>query len=398
MSGPLAGLRVIDVANWLAAPAAAGLMSDLGADVIKVEPPSGDTYRGVLATMNPDAAVQAGWQNDNRGKRGVALDLERPEAQEVLLRLCDQADILITNFTPDRARRYGLTAEAVRARNPRIIFTSFSGYGNVGPDANRLGYDFLAFWARSGIMATIGDVSGPPVPPIAGQGDHTTTLNILAAVLVALRLRDQTGEGQLVEVTLQHTGVWTISNQVQGALLGDEPTPRNNRQAPTNPLSNTYPTADGRWMMFTIPQVDRDWPRFARALGHPEWAEEFPDYASVTTNAATLRERLEARFREQPLDYWRERLDAESLLWAPAAELAEVAADPQLRANGAFETVEHPVAGTIEMVAAPFRIAGADIRVRRSAPGIGEHTFEVLADYGFTPDEIAELAANRAFG
>jgi crotonobetainyl-CoA:carnitine CoA-transferase CaiB-like acyl-CoA transferase len=398
VTAPLEGLRVIDAANWLAAPAAAGLMADMGADVIKIEPPTGDTYRFVLRNQNPDGPVLAGWQNDNRGKRGVALDLDKPAAREVLLTLCEQADVLITNFIPSRVERYGLSYEAVRARNPRIIYTAFSGYGTRGPDANRLGFDFLAFWARSGIQSMIGDASAPPVSSLPGQGDHTTSLNILAAVLVALRLRDQTGEGQRVEVSLQQTGIWTLSNQVQSALIGEEAQPKHDRTAPANPIVNTYPTRDGRWVNLTMPQLGRDWPRFCAAIERTEWAEEFPDFDAVSEHAPELRERIEARFAEEDLAVWRERLDAADLLWAPDASIEEVVGDPQLREMDAFETVEHPKAGRIEMVSAPFHIDGADIRVRRSAPDVGEHTFEVLTEAGFSADEIATFGEQGAFG
>ena len=353
-------------------------MADMGADVIKVEPPTGDTYRMVQRTAAPDRPAYAGWENDNRGKRGVALDLDTAAGREAMHALTDRADVLITNFTPSRAERYGLTYELLRARNPRLIYTAFSGYGTRGPDANRLGFDFLAFWARSGLQSIIGEASAPPVQPLTGQGDHTTTLNILAAVLLALRMRDQTGEGQRVEVTLQHTGLWVISNHVQNVLLGNPQPPKINRLSPTNPLGNTYPTGDGRWVQMTNPQVERDWPRLCSALDHEEWAGEFPDFASVRAHAAEIRERIETRMLQEPLEHWRTRLDAEGVLWAPVATLDEVIADPQLRAMRAFETVEHPRAGSIEMISAPFTIDGADIHVRRPAPELGEHTFEVL--------------------
>lgn len=398
MTSPLDGLRVIDAANWLAAPAAAGLMADMGADVIKIEPPTGDTYRSVQRNAAPGRTVFAGWENDNRGKRGVALDLETEAAREVMLRLVEQADVLITNFTPSRAERYGLTYEMVRGRNPRIIYTAFSGYGTRGPDANRLGFDFLAFWARSGLQSLIGEASAPPVQPLPGQGDHTTTLNILAAVLVALRLRDQSGEGQRVEVTLQQTGMWVISNQLQNALLGNETPPKRDRVAPRSPIGNTYPTGDGRWVQMTNPQIDRDWPKLCRALDQEAWAEEYPDFAAVTEHATVLSERIEARMLEEPLDHWRQRFDAEGLLWAPVTTLDEVIADPQVREMGVFEEVDHPRAGRIEMVSVPFHIDGADIHVRRSAPEIGEHTFEVLSEIGFDADEIAAFGEAGAFG
>lgn len=248
------------------------------------------------------------------------------------------------------------------------------------------------------MQSLIGQAGEPPVQPLPGQGDHTTTLNILAAVLVAQRLRDQTGEGQRVEVTLQQTGVWVISNHIQNALLGNEPQPKVNRLSPISPIGNTYPTGAERWVQMTNPQIDRDWPKWCRALDREVWIEEFPGFAAVREHAPVLRERIEARMLEQPLDYRGQRFDAEGLLWAAVTTLEEAINDPQMREMDVFETVEHPRGGRIEMVSAPFHIDGADIHVRRSAPEIGEHTFEVLSEAGYDAGEIAAFGESGAFG
>lgn len=398
MVAPLAGIRVLDIANWLAAPAAAGLLGDLGADVVKVEPPNGDGYRNMLETMSPGAPVIGSWENDNRSKRGITLDLEQPAAREVLLRLVRGTDIFITNFTRERVERYGVTFEALRAVNPRLIHVQFSGYGSIGPDADRAGFDFLAFWARSGIEGLIGESASPPIPPMGGQGDHSTSLNILAATLVALRLRDQTGEPQRVEITLQQTGLWTISNQVQTALIDGLQPAKSDRRHPRSPISNTYPTRDGRWIQCTMPEAERYWPRFCRAIGEPEWITQYGTFELLAEHATALARAIEERFLQRDLAEWAARLDAERLLWAPVATLPEVVADPQLHAIGAFEETVHPRVGPLRMVHAPFHIDGADIRVRRAAPTVGEHTFEVLTEAGIDADEIARYAAERAFG
>jgi len=395
---PLEGVRVLEAANWLAAPAAAGLMADLGADVVKLEPPDGDAFRNVLETGAPGAPVHAAWENDNRSKRGIAIDLNRPAGQALLQRLIPGFDVFITNFTHERVERYRVGFETLRALNPRLVHVQFSGYGSRGPDADRAGFDFLAFWARSGIESIVGEVTAPPIQPVGGQGDHTTSLNVLAATLAALRLRDANGEAQHVEVTLQQTGLWTISNQIQAALLDGVHPPKNDRRAPPTPLNNTYPTRDGRWLQLTMPHALRDWPAFCRALGAPEWIAEITSFEQFTERSAELTARIEQRFMTRDLADWAPRLDAERLLWAPIATLPEVIADPQLAAMHAFEDVEHPRGGRMRMVHAPFTIDGADVRVRRSAPQIGEHTFEVLTEAGLSADDIAQLGADRAFG
>ena len=220
MTAPLAGIRVLEVANWLAAPAAGALLADLGADVIKVEPPGGDVFREFLLRSmgyTHDFATNYAFQLDNRGKRSVTVALDQPGGPELVRRLAARSDVFLTNLIQQRRLRYGLTWEDVRAASPRVVYASFSGYGTRGPDENRPGFDYAAFWARSGLMGLLGEPPSPPPLCRGGQGDHTTALNILAAVLAALRLRDQTNEAQHCEVTLQATGMWTLA--VSGATM-----------------------------------------------------------------------------------------------------------------------------------------------------------------------------------
>ena len=400
MAAPLDEIRVIEVANWLAAPAAAALMADLGADVVKVEPPGGDAFRGVLQANSPDAQLLPGFELDNRGKRSVAVDLERSGGPDLVRRLSAGADVFITNLTRHRVERYGLGFEEIRAINPRVVYVAFSGYGSSGPDADRGGFDYLAFWARSGIMGALGESGDAPVWARGGQGDHTTSLNILAATLAALRLRDQTGEAQRVEVTLQLTGMWTIGTDVQNALRSAEQPAKVDRRSPWNALANSYPTRDGRWLLLMMPQAERYWPRLCEAIGEPGWAtdERYDSISKLLAHGPDLAEALEQRFLGEDLATWRARLDEAGCLWAPVAALPEVIADPQPRAMGAFAEVDHPRAGPFEILNAPFRIDGADIAVRGAAPDIGAHTHEVLREAGLSDEEIAQLAAGRVLG
>ncbi|HEX6031371.1 MAG TPA: CoA transferase, partial [Tepidiformaceae bacterium] len=203
MAAPLEGIRVVEVANYVAAPSVGALMADLGADVIKVEPPGGEVMRGVLNAAGEVPGVNFLFELENRGKRSVIVDLNSARGPEVVHRLLDNGDILLTNLIASRQAKYGLSADEVRGRHPRVIHVSVTGYGTNGPDAGRPGFDYSAFWARSGIMGLVGHPGQPPVLSRVAQGDHTTGMNALAATLAALRVRDQTGEGQVVEVTLQ---------------------------------------------------------------------------------------------------------------------------------------------------------------------------------------------------
>ena len=404
MVAPLEGIRVIEVANWLAAPSAAALMADLGADVIKVEPPGGDAYRafnlGADAIGAGGPAVNHAFELDNRGKRSITVSLNQPGGPDLVRRLAAGADVFITNLLQPRRERYGLTVEDVRAASPRVVYVSFSGYGTEGPDAARAGFDYAAFWARSGVMNLLGEPEEPPVLCRPGQGDHTAALNLLASTLAALRLRDLTGEGQVVDVTLVGTGLWTVGTDFSGALASRRQPPRHSRARPRNPLWNAYRCADGRWILLVMVQPDAYWPGFCAALGHPEWEHDrrFDTLQHRAEHTEDLTGRIAAVFDSRPSTDWPAVLDAHGLIWAPVAELPEVADDATVRALGSFEAVATNQGASYETLAAPFTIRGADVAVRGPAPSPGAHTERVLEECGLTAEEIAALAADGVFG
>lgn len=392
---PLEGVRVVEVASWLAAPSFASLMRDLGADVVKVEPPGGETYRKLFASLLGEDFVHPGYQLDNRGKRAVAVNLDAAEGRELVYRLIEGADVFVTNLTAPRLVRYGLTDEAVHRVEPRIVYTVVSAFGLDGPDAERAGFDQTAFWARSGAMAMVGNAGDDPSICRGGYGDHTTALNLLAATLAALRLRDATGEGQYVEVTLQKTGIWALGADVVSTLYTREEPQRQDNAAPPHPIWNHYRTADDRWLLMVMPPAWPHWPVFCELMGHPEWVsdERFANLVAMAENSHEIIPEVRARFLEHDLAYWREKLDAAGLVWEPVAQVTEVVEDPQLRETGAFAMLEHPRAGIIETLNAPFHIRGADVAVRGPAPDCGEHTREVFAELGVSEERLDELFA-----
>ncbi len=399
MVAPLEGIRVLEVANWVAAPSCAALMADMGADVVKVEPPGGDALRGIVE--QPPVESFPGnltFELDNRGKRSIVIDMQRPGGAALVRRLAAGVDVFVTNLTQPRAERFGLTFEQLRRVNPQVVYSVFSGYGTSGPDAARRGFDFTSFWAHSGIQSVLGEPPSPPPLCRRSQGDHTSALNLLAATLAALRLRDATGEAQRCEVALQRTGMWTIAGDVQRALVTGEQPPRHDRVHPSNPIFNSYPTSDDRWVMLAMAQTDRYWGRFCQMLERVDWAERYPDFDSLLAGAQELAPEIERRFREHDLAYWGARLDEFDLTWAPVAELPEVVRSPQLRHQGAFAAVAHPAREDFETIAAPFSIDGADVHVRGRAPEPGEHSHEVLRDFGLEGKEIADLAAAGTLG
>ncbi len=398
MTAPLDGVRVIEVSNWVAGPAAAAILADLGADVIKVEPPEGDALRAFsLRALGYDVDLNTAFQMDNRGKRSIVVDFEQPGAADVMRRLAGAADVFLTNLTQPRRERYRVTYDDLRAANPRLVYTSLTGYGTRGPDAGRPGFDYSAFWARSGLMGTLGEP--PSAPPLCrgGQGDHTTALNLVAATLAALRLRDRTGAAQYVEVTLYGTGVWTLGGDLSAALVTKTHPPRHDRTRPPNPIWNSYATRDERWILLVHPAPDAYWSRFCAALGEPGWAsdERYATAAKRSAGSAELTTAIGERFGRHDLAHWARRLDEHEIVWAPVATLPEVVADPQAREMGFFRAVEHPEHGKFETLAAPFAIDGADIAPRGPAPARGAHTREVLAEVGLAAAEIDALARAR---
>jgi crotonobetainyl-CoA:carnitine CoA-transferase CaiB-like acyl-CoA transferase len=395
MTAPLEGIRVLEVASWLAAPSCAALMADMGASVIKVEPPGGDTYRRTMQGLLGDDFVHPAFQFDNRGKRGVSVNLESPEGLELVHRLARDVDVFITNLTAARLARYRLTDTDVHALSPSAVYAVLSGYGTQGPDSDRQAFDQTAFWARSGAMSVFGDRDDGMLISRGGYGDRTTCLNLLAAILAAMRVRDRTGEGQYVEVTLQRTGIWALASDVISALYGRVQPERTSKKAPANPIWNFYRTRDDRHLALVMPMALPYWPKFCTAIHRPEWITDprFQTLPGFAEHSVEIVPEITAMFAAQDLAYWREKLDAAGLIWEPVALLTEVIDDPALRERGAFSTIVHHAAGAMEIISAPFHIRGAEIEVRGPAPDVGQHTREVFAEAGVPAAQIDDLIA-----
>ena len=398
MSAPLEGIKVLEVASWLAAPSCAALMADMGAEVIKVEPVAGEAYRRLYAAIYGDDFVAPCYQFDNRGKRGICVNLEDPEGVEMVHTLAARAQVFITNLTRSRLRRYRLTDEDVHALAPQAIYAVMSGYGTDGPDSERPAFDQNAYWARSGAMSVFGDRDDGPLLSRGGYGDRTAALNLLASILAAMRLQENTGEGQFVEVTLQRTGIWVLASDVTNALFERVQPEKTSRKQPLNPIWNIYRTADDRWFALVSPFPTPHWPGFCAMLGRDDWAadERFQTVPGLVEHGGELVPEIERIFASEDLAYWRDKLDASGLVWEPATELPDVIEDPALRERGAFSFVIHERAGAVEIVSAPFHIRGADIEVRGPAPDAGQHTREVLLEAGIAPERIDALIGKGA--
>jgi len=399
---PLQGIRVVELAGWMAAPGAAAMLADLGADVIKVEPPRGDPMRQATRQPRmPEGAppLDASFLMDNRGKRGVAIAVNRPEGADLVRRLASAADVFVNNLLTARQRRFGLDPDALLALNGRLVHATLTGYGLEGPDAQRPGYDLTGFFGRGGIthLSAEPGSQAPRVRP--AQGDHTAALALVSAILAALRLVDATGEGQVVDVSLYATAAWTMGTDLSATLIDGEDPQMLGRRGRPHALHGSFRTADERWILLFMPEPHW-WPRFCDTVERPEWTED-PRFATLAGRAehmSELTDLMDEVFMSRPLADWARRFDEAELIWGPGSTAAEIAADPQAQAVGLFPAITHPAAGRVRTVGIPVGIRDADIGPRGPGPEIGQHTREVLAEIGVEPEEIVALAAAGVLG
>ncbi|MGB3737451.1 MAG: CaiB/BaiF CoA-transferase family protein [Ilumatobacter sp.] len=401
MVAPLAGLRVVEATNWMAAPGAAAILADMGADVVKVEPLTGDAVRGLIRPPRvPDGApdIDYSFTVDNRGKRSVAIAFDEPAGADVMHRLVAGADIFLCNLLPHRQARYGLDPESLLAENPRLVHATLTGYGINGPDAERPGFDVTTFFGRGSVTDSMTEPGGVAPNPRTAQGDHTTSLALVASILGALRLVDSTGEGQVVEVSLLATAAWTMASDLSAVLIdGRQPTKRDRRHLIT-PLANRFRCGDDRWIILNMPEP-RWWPGFCAAIERPELLDDarFVTPRDRFDNMPELIDLIDEAFATKPIEEWGRIFDDAGMIWGPASTMAELADDPQAAAIGLFPEVEHP-GGSFRTVAVPIGIRGADIAPGGPAPLLAAHTTEVLEGLGYSDDEIARLAASGAIG
>lgn len=394
----LKGLKVVEFASYIAAPGAAAILSDWGAEVIKVERPEGDPMRNVFGDTKTAVSGNPTFALDNRGKRAVVLDTGKPEGRDALARLAAEADIFITNVRPASLKRARLDDETLRAANPRLIYAVVTGYGLEGPDAHLPGFDVTAFWSRSGVARMHAPKGSDPFILRTGVGDHTTSLATVSAILAALYDRERTGQGRLVQTSLLATGTYVVGSDLAvqlsfGRLASNRP-----RSDPFDPLANFYKSRDERWFVLNPRGGSKDWPVLAKACGKPELTDD-PRFGSgrlrKDNNKALVAE-FDAAFGALDFAEIARRLDEVDLVWAPVQTPAEVVADPQVAAAGAFVDVEDGEGGVYRSLAAPARFPGADATQLGPYPSLGQHTAEVLAELGYSEAEVAAMRASGA--
>jgi crotonobetainyl-CoA:carnitine CoA-transferase CaiB-like acyl-CoA transferase len=401
--GILDGTKIIEMGHWVAVPSACGVLADWGADVIKIEPLTGDAARG-LGPSGETAGefrvngVQINWRIElhNRGKRSVAIDLTQDTGREIVYKLVKDADVFASNYEPQALAKLGMDYETVRRYNPAIIYGLVSGYGLIGPDKDERGFDYAAAWAHSGIQQLLGAPGDVPPPQRGGMMDRNAGFYLITGILGALFHRQKTGQGEQVHVSLYHAGVWTLAADTEAALLGI-PLPKPRRIDVRNPLANIYRTKDDRWLQLIMLQADLQWPGFCRALGitHLENDVRFYNMLARAINHEEFINICDDIIATKTLAEWEPLLRTNGCIFSRVQTPTEVTQDSQAIMNGFFATVPHPVAGEMKLVTGPVDFTRNPARPKAPAPEIGQHTEEILLGMGYTWEDIGRLKEGK---
>ena len=391
------GLKVVDFASFIAGPSAAVILSDFGAEVIKVEPPNGDMWRiGHKIPPQPQAQDPYPFHLANRNKRGITLDLKSPSARQVLERLVRWADVLIVN-TPHPARtRLQLEYDDVAGWNPRLIYADVTGFGDKGPDANLPGFDITSFWARSGLLSMTRDAGEPPTWPVAGSGDNVTAVGLYAAIVTALYRRERTGKGSYVTTSLLAEGVWSASVSIQAALCEAKFYGPHDRKNPANAALNVYRASDGTWFVLIV--TPDKLAAVAKAIGRADLLMDprFSDPAKLIQNMSQLTAILDDVFGSQPMTHWYEVFNGVHVTFGAVRGPQEVVKDPQLRLNDIIVPLEGAGGKLESTISSPIQVHGVNKVPAKRAPALGEHNEQVLEQLGFNATEIEGFRASRA--
>jgi crotonobetainyl-CoA:carnitine CoA-transferase CaiB-like acyl-CoA transferase len=381
------GIKVVELGVWVAGPAAGGILADWGADVIKIEPPSGDPGRLFGRMLGLDIDVSPPFEMDNRSKRSIVLDLTTDNHRAIALELISGADVFVTNVRPGALQRLGLDFVSVAADHPRLVYGLITGYGETGPDANRAAYDIAAFWARAGLAHLLTRPGDTPPFQRGGMGDHSAGMTLAAAICAALVARDRTGSGQLVSTSLYRQGAYTVSFDLNTYLMTGQPIAVGQRETMGNPCMNNYAAGDGRRFWIVGLEAERHWPPLCRAVGRVEWLTDprFSDARSRAVNGVELIAELDRIFATKSLDEWAEIFASEpDFFWSPVNTVEDVVADEQFHAAGGMVDVPDGQA-MVPMVATPADFHGTPWAPRSPAPALGAHTDEILAELEARP-------------
>jgi len=394
------GLKVVDLSSFVAGPGAAVILSDFGADVIKVEPPNGELWRMVNKVQGyvPMAKEAYPWHLNNRNKRGLALDLKSPDAEKILEHLVKWADVLIVN-TPHQARKkLKLEYEDIAQWNSRLIYADLTGYGEKGPDADLPGFDVTAYWSRSGLLSLIRDAGSPPTLPFGGTGDSPTAVGLFAAIVTGLYRRERTGKGSYVTTSLLAQGVWSASVAIQAALCEATFSPQHDRKNPANAGMNIYKSSDDIWFLLVV--SPEKIPALAEGMNRTDLLKDtrFADPAKLAANMSQLTAIVDEIFSAQPMAHWREVFDKAHITYGLVRDPHDVIKDPQLSENGIVVPLTGAGGNLKSTISSPIQVHGVTKVPAKRAPELGEHSEEILKELGFDEKEISMFRTSGTLG
>lgn len=398
----LEGIKVVELATYIAGPASTVVLADFGADVIKIEPPGRpDPYRGghLRGSDAPKSEYPYGYIVDNRNKKGVALDIKTEVGRVAFNRLIEGADVFVTNMPIPTRERLSISYDDIRAINERIVYASISAYGEKGPEAGRPGFDSTALWARTGLMDLV--KPGPDSPParsLPGMGDHPTAMSLYAAIMTGLFRRERTGKGGHVSTSLMANGVWWNGLLTQAMLCGGQVVCRPPRENAGNPLHNLYQTRDGRWIHIVFNTNLHRWPEFADLIARPELGTDprFDSQEGRIANSPALIPIMEAAFAERDFAAWVRLLDENRFTFGDVRKIDDIPNDQQMLEGRVLRPIDDPAAGADYVVDTPIWVEDSEKVAPAMPPELGEHTEDVLRAIGYDDEGLAELRAAGA--
>ncbi len=396
----LSGIKVLEIATFVFGPGAGAILSDFGADVIKVESPGlGDPLRHAHKSppfMKLD--FDYAWQQDNRNKRSIALNLKSDEGREVLLKLVREADVLITNFPPHVLARLQIRYDDLAPINDQLIYGQITGYGEKGDDANTPGFDGNAYWARTGLMDAVRTAEGEPAMPSPAMGDHPSAMTMYAAIMTGLYKRERSGKGSKISTSLMANGLWAASSALSGILAGTTPYRRLNPAKPGSALVNYYRTKDERWISLIVIQEEKHWSNFLKAIERPDLANDprFAELAIRFKHAKELGAILRDIFCTRNCEEWRQRLRDNKITFSVVATFEDVIDDPQALENDMFIDVEGHNFGRGQAVNSPFWIDGSDKVAAHIGSALGADSVGILRELGYEDKQIQQLTERGA--